>query len=90
MVPASPRYRVKKSDYAQLFLLWPSAPPGGYLKITLHGSLQQQLEDMRYYVAVRHVAIFGSSIDGTRVAREGFDMAHGGRLSGADADGDDC
>ena len=72
LVPASPRYRVKKSDFSQLFLLWPSAPPGSYIRITLHGSLQQQLEDMRYYVAVRHVAIFGSKIDTARVAREGL------------------
>ena len=73
MVAASPRYRVKRSDYSQVFLVKPNAPTGGYVKINFHGSLQQQLEDMRYYVAVRHVAVFGTTLDEACVAREGFD-----------------
>ena len=80
MVLASPRYRVKKTDFSQLFLLRPSAPPGGYVRITFHGSLQQQLEDMRYYIAVRHFAVFGTIIDTARLAREdmlGFECPSG-------------
>lgn len=73
MVAASPRYRVKRSDFSQVFLLDANAPTGSYIKINFHGSLQQQLEDMRYYIAVRHVAVFGRPLDESLVAREGFD-----------------
>ena len=63
---------MKKTDFSQLFLLRPSAPPGAYVRITFHSALQQQLEDMRYYIAVRHVAVYGTIIDTSALAREGM------------------
>lgn len=45
---------VAVTEQPQTFVLPANAPPGRYLKLTLHGRQQMQLEDGRYYCAIRY------------------------------------
>lgn len=57
MHPVLSRVPVAVTEEAQTFVLPAHAPPGRYLRITLHGRQQMQLEDGRYYVAIRCVCL---------------------------------
>ena len=53
MQPVLTLVPVAVTEEPQTFLLPAHAPVGRYLRITLHGRQQMQLEDGRYYVAIR-------------------------------------
>ena len=62
MQPVSGHYPAQLTDDMQTFILPAQAPVGRYLKITLHGKVQQQLEDREYYTAIRRVKAMGQCL----------------------------
>ena len=53
----------------QTFILPAQAPVGRYLKITLHGKVQQQFEDRQYYTAIRRVNAWGQCLPSAAMFR---------------------
>lgn len=51
-----------------MFRLPGDAPLGAFLRVTLHGKVQQQLEDLQHYVALRYVAAHGRPLGSHDVA----------------------
>ncbi|GFR45135.1 hypothetical protein Agub_g6515 [Astrephomene gubernaculifera] len=60
LYPASPVYPVRLTDAHQVFAITPTAPFSQYLMVRLHGRMQRQREDMRFYIAIRHVGAYGT------------------------------
>ncbi|KAG2498626.1 hypothetical protein HYH03_003373 [Edaphochlamys debaryana] len=60
LYPASPLYPCRLTDAQQVFALSPTAPVSHYLLVRLHGRQQRQWEDLQFYIAIRHVAAYGT------------------------------
>lgn len=60
--PAILHAPVRLTEDYQTFMLPANTPLGHYVKVTLHAKRQMQLQDSRYYIAVRHVAAYGHTL----------------------------
>ncbi|GLC35136.1 hypothetical protein PLESTB_000558100 [Pleodorina starrii] len=63
LYPASPIYPVRLTDEQQVFALAPTAAVSNFLMVRMHGRRQRQWEDLQYYIAIRHVAVYGDPMD---------------------------
>ena len=59
MQPIPGRYQVQLTDRMQTFQLPVSTSIGHFIKIIMHGKVQQQFEDRQYYTAIRCVKVVG-------------------------------
>ena len=68
LTQVSPIYSVDKTDRSQTFAVKPQRALSslslgvGYMQIKLYGRCQIQREDLRHYLAIRHVAAFGQEV----------------------------
>ncbi|KAA6425271.1 MAG: hypothetical protein FRX49_04766 [Trebouxia sp. A1-2] len=60
--PVPAIYQVQLTDSIQTFLLPASSPIGHFLKVVMHGKVQQQFEDRQYFTAIRRVQALGRCI----------------------------
>ncbi len=58
LIPVLTRIPVAVCEAPQTFVLPADAPVGCFVRLTLHGRVQMQLEDSQYYTAVRCVRVF--------------------------------
>ena len=79
MQPVLGHYQVAMTEATQTFLLPANAPIGQYLRIVLHGKVQQQFEDRQYFTAIRRVKAVGECLPSAAIL-EASQLLHTAQL----------
>lgn len=79
MQPVPGRYQIQLTDHVQTFELPVSSSVGHFLKINLHGKVQQQLEDRQFFTAIRCVKAIGQCLPAAAVYETSL-LIRGGQL----------
>lgn len=79
MQPIPGRYQVQLIDRMQTFQLPVSSSIGHFLKIIMHGKVQQQFEDRQYYTAIRCVKVIGRCLPAAAMY-DTSQLVHSGQL----------
>eukprot|EP00887_Chlorella_sp_A99_P007163 scaffold2.g7163.t1 len=69
LLPPTVKYAVRPTHETQTFALPASLPVGRFLKLTLHGKRQRQLDDLAFYHAIQGVGALGDVLTPCQVMR---------------------
>ncbi|KAL3157685.1 hypothetical protein ABBQ32_012121 [Trebouxia sp. C0010 RCD-2024] len=78
MQPVPGHYQAQLTDHVQTFKL-PASSAGQFLKVIMHGKVQQQLEDRQYFTAIRCVKAIGRCLPAAAV-HEASQLIRSGQL----------
>lgn len=79
MQPVPGHYQAQLTDHVQTFKLRASSSAGQFLKVIMHGKVQQQLEDRQYFTAIRCVKAIGRCLPAAAV-HEASQLIRSGQL----------